>query len=146
VHWIAEPPATSAGWHGSGDIQGSLERLALALSVFADHDVDVAILSGDITHHGDGDSIAAVLAACADATPRARGRRQPRPSPTTWIGSSARTSTAALRTWSSRPQAGSSTTAFGSRACTSAKPWAGFARGCATTRPHGVGRAGGGPC
>lgn len=69
VHWMAEPPATASGWHGTGaELAGALDRLSLALDRFAEHDVDAIALAGDLAHHGDVDSLAQVLAACAHAS------------------------------------------------------------------------------
>lgn len=65
VHWIAEPPPTSAGWHGAGaDFPGVLERLDDALAFFIDQDVDLIALAGDLSHHGDGRSANTVLRRC----------------------------------------------------------------------------------
>jgi hypothetical protein len=37
VHWMAETPASSAGWHGAGaDFRGVLDRLERALQAMAE--------------------------------------------------------------------------------------------------------------
>jgi predicted phosphodiesterase len=67
VHWIAHPPAPSAGWHGQGDFAGTLERARRALSYFNREHVDIVAVSGDLAHNGDFESLSAVLSACHDA-------------------------------------------------------------------------------
>ncbi|HZV74275.1 MAG TPA: metallophosphoesterase [Conexibacter sp.] len=69
VHWMAEPPAMTAGWHGTGaELPGALDRLALAFDRFAERDVDLVVVAGDLAHHGDVGSLAQVLAACTRAS------------------------------------------------------------------------------
>jgi calcineurin-like phosphoesterase family protein len=69
IHWMAEPPATACGWHGAGaDLAGALDALALALEHFAERRVDAVVVAGDLTHHGDLGSLAAVLTACTRAS------------------------------------------------------------------------------
>jgi predicted phosphodiesterase len=66
VHWMSEPPVSSSGWHGAGaEFRGVLDRLAQALAFFAGEQVDVIALAGDLSHHGEEDSIIAVLRCCA---------------------------------------------------------------------------------
>ena len=66
IHWMAEPPASSPGWHGNGaEFRNVLDRLDEALALFRDAHVDAIALAGDLTHNGDDDSIIAVLRRCA---------------------------------------------------------------------------------
>jgi len=78
VHWRTHAPAVESGWHGAGaaagwhgtgaELRGALERLALALARFAQHDVDLIALAGDLAHQGELGALAQVLATCAEAT------------------------------------------------------------------------------
>jgi predicted phosphodiesterase len=65
VHWMTEPPMSSNGWHGAGaEFRSVLNRLAQAMHIFVDQRVDVIALAGDLSHHGDEESLIAVLAWC----------------------------------------------------------------------------------
>ena len=48
-------------WHGELDLAGAHRRLAAGLAFLDDEDVDVVVVAGDLTHHGDLPSIALVL-------------------------------------------------------------------------------------
>lgn len=68
LHWMQEPPSAAAGWHGlDADFVGVLGRLASALGSFADAEVDLVAVCGDLAHHGDLESLATVLDALARA-------------------------------------------------------------------------------
>jgi 3',5'-cyclic AMP phosphodiesterase CpdA len=67
VHWMTRPPASTGGWHGPGEYAGALDRVRTALEHFADRHADLIVLAGDLAHHGDPDSLLAVLAACRQA-------------------------------------------------------------------------------
>jgi predicted phosphodiesterase len=60
VHWATGPPGYLA-WHNPWDFDGLPERLAATAEHFAD--VDLVVLSGDISSGGDLESIAHVLGA-----------------------------------------------------------------------------------
>jgi predicted phosphodiesterase len=78
VHWRTNAPAVESGWHGAGaaagwhgtgaELRGALERLELALARFAEHEVDLVALAGDLAHHGELGALAQVLSACARAS------------------------------------------------------------------------------
>ncbi|MEN3284311.1 MAG: hypothetical protein V7607_5451 [Solirubrobacteraceae bacterium] len=68
LHWMPNPPAASAAWHGTGEFKGALERLREALRGFAQREVDAVVLAGDLAHNGDTESLVHVLTACSEAS------------------------------------------------------------------------------
>jgi len=78
VHWRSDA-ASAGGWHDGGtapggfhgtgaELAGSLERLGLALERFAAHEVDLVVVAGDLTHHGEPGALVEVLRRCGDAS------------------------------------------------------------------------------
>lgn len=68
LHWMLEPPASASAWHGgSGDLAAALERMQLALERFAEQQVDLIALTGDLSHHGEDEALVQTLQACAGA-------------------------------------------------------------------------------
>lgn len=68
LHWMLEPPAAASAWHGgSGDLAAALERMQLALEHFAEQEVDLIALTGDLSHHGEDEALVQTLQACAGA-------------------------------------------------------------------------------
>jgi predicted phosphodiesterase len=68
LHWMREPPSSAAGWHGvGGEFAGVQGRLTAALEHFAASEVDLVAVCGDLAHHGDLESLAAVLGVLAGA-------------------------------------------------------------------------------
>jgi predicted phosphodiesterase len=78
VHWRTHPPAVESGWHGAGaaagwhgtgaELRGALARLECALACFAEHDVNLIALAGDLAHQGELGALAQVLETCARAS------------------------------------------------------------------------------
>lgn len=79
VHWRTNASANGTGWHGAAaapagwhgtgsELAGALERLALALERFAEHDVDLVVVAGDLTHHGEVGALVEVLRRCGEAS------------------------------------------------------------------------------
>ncbi len=69
LHWMLEPPDAGIAWHGgSAEFTAVLDRLRLALDHFAEQEVDLVALTGDLAHYGDDDALAQVLSACARAS------------------------------------------------------------------------------
>lgn len=69
LHWMLEPPSTASAWHGgSADFTSVLDRVRGALEHFAEQDVDLVAVAGDLVHYGDDDALAQVLEACAAAS------------------------------------------------------------------------------
>lgn len=67
THWMTEPPASQAAWHGGGEFAGVLDRLDAALEHFAAEEVDCVVVSGDLSHRGDRESLEQVLRALRTA-------------------------------------------------------------------------------
>lgn len=68
VHWMVGQPAFSDGWYGAGEFAGALDRLQQALHHFDRDRVDLVVLSGDLAHKADVESLASVLATCASVS------------------------------------------------------------------------------
>jgi predicted phosphodiesterase len=67
LHWMREPPTVAQAWHGDGELAGVLDRLAAALGHFADQGADRIVVAGDLSHHGDVESMIDVLRALGNA-------------------------------------------------------------------------------
>jgi predicted phosphodiesterase len=78
VHWRTHAPAVESGWHGAkaapgwhgagAELRGALARLEHALARFAEHDVELVVLAGDLAHQGELGALAQVLETCARAS------------------------------------------------------------------------------
>jgi len=67
LHWTVQTPASAVAWHGGGEFAGVLDRLAAAVEHFDAERVDRIVIAGDLTHHGDHDSLRDVLSALSSS-------------------------------------------------------------------------------
>jgi predicted phosphodiesterase len=65
VHYSLDP-AERGAWVNPYDFDGLPARIDLALRWFAEQDVDVVVLGGDLTHRGDATSLRALLQRCVN--------------------------------------------------------------------------------
>lgn len=67
VHWAVDP--SPAGWHNPYDFAGTERRLEEAGAHFREAGVDMVVVGGDVSHHGDATSIRAAVQVCATNAP-----------------------------------------------------------------------------
>jgi predicted phosphodiesterase len=61
IHFTLASPPPEDAWHGPLEFAGVLDRLRTGLAWFAEEQVDVVAVLGDLSHDGDVASLAAVL-------------------------------------------------------------------------------------
>jgi hypothetical protein len=66
---LAPLPQPRRGWHNTYDYEGSLARLHLALEAFAGARVDLVAVLGDLTEHGDPETIEFAVGELARRSP-----------------------------------------------------------------------------
>jgi predicted phosphodiesterase len=67
IHWDVDPQAPPQSWHNRYEPESLARRLAAALAFFAESEVELVVLLGDLSDRGDEASLEVALASAAAA-------------------------------------------------------------------------------